>query len=152
VRVEDVNVGGAAIEVTLRFCAEEPLRTSAYDGLPERVLSLLPGLRRHVCDNPDGRTFVQELPDTELAHLFEHVAAALAGSPRTLAGRTSWDFRADGRGVFRVMIAYDDDLVALGAVKAAARVVDWLLDDGEQPEIDDEVARLRAVRGEKSGR
>jgi hypothetical protein len=155
VRVERVTVGETSLEVTLRFSAEEPLRTSAFPDLPERALALLPGLRRHVCDNPDGRSLAEELPDTELAHVFEHVAvelAALAGSPRTLRGETAWDFGRDGRGVFRVTLAYDDDLVALGAVKSAARVMEWLCDEGDALAIDAEVARLRAVRDGRPGR
>lgn len=149
-RVERTEVGETSLEVLLRAEPAEALRTSAYPGLPGRALALLPGLARHRCDNPEGRSFVEELPNTEMAHLFEHVACelmALAGSPRTLRGETRWDFHAEGHGVFRVRLAYDDDLVALGAVKAATTLVDYLTGHGEEPDVEFEVARLLEVRG-----
>jgi hypothetical protein len=46
-----------------------------------------------------------------------------------------------------VRLAYDDDLVTLGAVKAAARVVESLCGRGEAPYLETEVARLRGLRG-----
>jgi cyanophycin synthetase len=150
VQVERVTISADRVTVVLRLDPGEPLRTSAVPGLPERAVEALPGLTRHRCDNGAGRTFSAELRDTETAHLFEHVACelmALAGSPRTLRGETSWDFVRDGRGVFHVSLQYDDDLVVLGALKAARRVVTGLIADSDRPDIDAEVARLRALRG-----
>jgi hypothetical protein len=149
VRVEHVTVGERSLEAVVRFEPGEPLRTSAVPGLPERALMLLPGLSRHRCDNDTGAVFPAELRDTELAHLLEHATielAALAGSPRTLRGETSWDAARDGRGVFHVTVAFDVDLVALGALKVAAALVQALMDDTQAPDIDADVARLRGVR------
>lgn len=128
---------------------ERFMRTSAVPDLPMTARRLLPGLERHRCENDSGARFVDELRDTETPHLLEHVAVelmALAGSPRSLPARTTWDFAADGRGVFRVRIAYDDDLVALGALKEAARVVDWLFGQGARPDIEATAGRLRRLR------
>lgn len=128
------------------------LRTSRSRDLPERAVTLLPGLRRHSCDNDGELDFVRELRDTESAHLLEHVACelmALSGSPRSLRGRTSWDFARDGRGVFRVTLEFDDDLVAMGALDEAVRIVEWLLSSGERgadPDVDAAVARLARLR------
>jgi hypothetical protein len=78
---------------------------------------------------------------------------ALAGSPRTLRGETSWDFARDGRGLFRVRLAYDDDLVALGAVKTAAEVVRALTAAREsRAELEAAVARSRHLRGAEGGK
>ena len=78
---------------------------------------------------------------------------ALSGSPRTLRGETVWDFSADGRGVFRVRLGYDDDLVALGALRAAVGVCEWLLApaSGEEPDVGAIVARLRGLRDQGAG-
>jgi hypothetical protein len=172
VRIASITVGPEAVEAVLTFDADEPLRTSSFPGLPERALLALPGLRGHRCDNGAGMTFPEEMADTEVAHLVEHVAVelmALSGSPTTLAGRTEWDFRTDGRGVFRVRLDYDDDLVAIGALKAAAGIVEWLTAESAggcggaggsgdsvsgatasgvapAPDVRATVARLRAVR------
>jgi Cyanophycin synthase-like N-terminal domain len=167
VRIASVTVGPETVEAVLIFDSREPLRTSSFPGLPERALRLLPGLRGHRCDNGIGMTFPDEMADTEVAHLVEHAAVelmALSGSPTTLAGRTEWDFPTDGRGVFRVRLDYDDDLVAIGALKEAAGIVSWLTGEGlggggdagstatatatttPAPDVRAAVVRLRAAR------
>lgn len=94
---------------------------------------------------------MREFADTETPHLLEHVAAelmALAGSSRTLRGETVWNFKRDGQGVFRVRLRYDDDLVALGALKEAHAIVEWLLDPehAAEPDMEAAIAGLVAVR------
>lgn len=144
----------AIIHVDDQACS----RTSSIPGLVERVLGLLPGLRRHTCENGSAHGIAAELADTETVHLLEHVAfelMALSGSPRTLKGETTWDFSVDGVGVYRVRLAYDNDLVALGALKAAALIVEWLFErDGSDegagatgtPDVDVLVQALRRLR------
>ena len=147
--IDRVDVADGRLEAVVRVADETRFRTSSAPDLPARLLAVLPGLSRHRCDNADGLTFAEELADTETPHLLEHVAEelmALAGSPRWLKGETSWDFARDGRGVFRVVIAYDDDLVALGALKEGAAVVDWLFGEASEPDIEVAVLRLREVR------
>jgi hypothetical protein len=148
VRVDSVTVHADRVEAVLAFGAT-PLRTSAVHGVPQRSLDLLPGLARHQCRHAEGRPFAEELPDTEFAHLFEHVALelmALSGSPRTLAGETRWDWDRDPRGTFRVTLQYDDDLVCLGAVKGASSVVRSLAEDDPAPSVESIVRDLREVR------
>jgi hypothetical protein len=150
VRIDAVSVAPDAVEALVVFEPGEPLRTSEHPGAGDRALALLPGLRGHACENDEGRPFSEELGDTELAHLLEHAAleiAAMAGSSPTLHGRTEWDFRQEGRGVFHVRLAYDDDLVALGALKAAERAVAWCVSgEGVAPDVEEEARRLRATR------
>jgi hypothetical protein len=149
VRIRSATVGPSAIEAVVVFEAGEPLRTSEAAGASATMLRLLPGLRGHRCDNGAGAVFADEIADTEIAHLIEHAAleiAALAGSPDTLKGRTSWDFVADGPGVFRVSLEYDDDLVVLGALRAAAEAVGAVYGLGEVPDIPLEARRLRGLR------
>lgn len=149
-RIERVTVAPEVVEAVVRFEPGEPQRTSQAPHAEERALALLPGLRGHRCENQDGRTLRDELADTEIAHLLEHAALelmAMAGSPTTLRGETRWDFAADGRGVFRVRVAYDDDLVALGALRAAAETVVWCVSGcGAAPDVGAEARRLRGVR------
>jgi hypothetical protein len=149
--IERIDVSPERVEALVRVPEGEHVRTRLSRGLSERALTLLPGLARHTCDNGTAHGIAAELADTETPHLLEHVAfelMALAGSPRTLRGETAWDFSADGRGVFRVRLGYDDDLVALGALRAALGVCEWLMApaNAEKPEVDAAVARLRAIR------
>jgi hypothetical protein len=148
--IESVTVGPARVESVVRVPPDMPLRTSSVPGLAVEILELLPGVRRHRCECDSARGVVAELADTEIAHLLEHIALemmALAGSPRSLAGETRWDFAADGMRVFRVSIDYDDDLVALGALREAEKVVESLVcGKRDTIDVDAAVAHLLSVR------
>jgi len=150
-RIERIEVSPERVEALVRVTNRDFARTSACPDLPARALGLLPGLSRHTCENGSAHGHIAELADTETPHLLEHVACelmALSGSPRSLRGETAWDFSADGVGVYRVRLAYDDDLVCLGALRSGVAVVEWLLDPtGERPDIDSVVAELVVVRG-----
>ncbi|MDR3687375.1 MAG: hypothetical protein P4L93_10510 [Coriobacteriia bacterium] len=144
-----IDVAPGALEALVRA---EPAfaRTSVSPALAQRALALLPGLARHTCENGTSHGMIAELSDTETPHLLEHVAVeimALSGSPRSLRAETSWDFATDGPNVYRVRLAYDIDLVALGSLREGVSVVDWLMGlPAEKPDVDAIVAGLRAVR------
>ncbi|HZL05317.1 MAG TPA: hypothetical protein VFE45_07845 [Coriobacteriia bacterium] len=147
--VQAITVCPDRVDVVVGVSESELLRTTQSHDLNERALGLLPGLRLHDCDNTSGLSFAEELTDTEVPHLFEHVVMELmakAGSPRSLKGETQWDFRRDGRGIFRVSVEYDDDLVCLGAIKAADRVMDYLLEGGVCPDLGAEALKLNVLR------
>ena len=127
--IERIDVGAEQLEAVVRA---EPAfaRTSVVADVADRALALLPGLVRHTCENGTSHGIVAELADTETPHLLEHVAVelmALAGSPRTLRAETVRDFARDGAHVYRVRLSYDDDLVALGALREGVGIVDWFL-------------------------
>lgn len=147
--IERVDVDAERVEATVRVTRGLE-STSASHGLPARAFELLPGLARHSCRNEDGLDLRRELAHTQTAHLLEHVACelmALSGSPRFLRAETRWDFARDGRGVYRVVLAFDDDLVAVGALSAAAHIVEWLMTaEGKAPDVDALVERLVQVR------
>lgn len=149
-RLESVTVAPDAVEALLCFDAGEPLRTCELPALADRVLEALPGLRGHRCDNKAGATFPDELRDTEIAHLVEHAALevmAMAGSPETLRGVTSWDVARDGRGRFRIRLEYVDSAIALGALGFAVRLVEAAGADGDVPDALAEARRLRGLAG-----
>lgn len=144
-----ITIHRGRIEVTLAFDPSGPLRTSQVPGLVDSVRGLLPGVFRHRCTSPGSGLFASEAPDTEIAHLFEHMVLELmvmAGSPRTLEGRTDWDFPRDGSGVFHTTLACDDDSVAVGAVHGALEMLDALLDGREPPSPTALVAQLADAR------
>jgi hypothetical protein len=147
--IERIDVGPDQLEAIVR-AAPAFARTSVAPDLPPRALALLPGLVRHTCENGTDHGIVAELADTETPHLLEHVAVelmALAGSPRTLRAETVWDFARDGRHVYRVRLAFDDDLVALGALREGLRIVDWLITpSAEKPDVDAIVVVLHSAR------
>jgi hypothetical protein len=147
--IDRIEVGAERLEAIVR--AEPALeRTTRIDGVATRALELLPGLARHTCENGTAHGMVAELADTETAHLLEHVAVecmALAGSPRTLRAETAWDFARDGAHVYRLRMAYDIDLVALGALRAGVHIVDWLVGVAAvRPDLETIIAGLQRVR------
>lgn len=151
--IDRVDVGPGSIEALVHVPAQAPLRTCAAPGLAERAVRILPGLRRHRCENGSAHGILGELADTETPHLLEHVAfelMALSGSPRCLRGETTWDFAEDGPGIFRVRLSYDDDFAALAALREAAAVVEWLMDESaEEPDVERIVGKLREVRARR---
>jgi len=149
VQLASVAVAPDEIEALLTFAPNEPMRTSEVPDLAKAVVRALPGLRGHRCDNDGHATFPDELRDTEIAHLVEHAALeimAMAGSPDTLRGRTSWDFARDGRGVFRVCLEYDRSPVASGALQLAVELVSALAGEATPPDVLAAVSTLREAR------
>jgi len=148
--IERIEVRERDLEALVRVSDPAFMRTSARPGLADKAAAILPGLARHSCENDDGRDFLRELRDTETPHVLEHVACelmALSGSPRSLHGDTLWDFSRDGRGVFRVRLEYDDDLVAIASLRQAGNIVEWLFGfSGQAPDVDAIVSELQAHR------
>jgi hypothetical protein len=150
VELQDVCASAGAVSARVVFAPGEPLRTSEVPGLAAAALAALPGLRGHRCDNGAGLTFADELVDTELAHLIEHAALelmAMAGSSPLLRGETTWDFAADGRGVFRVRIECEDEALARDALDSACALVRSLARGEAAPDMEAEARRLRGRQG-----
>jgi len=149
-RVHSVTVCPDRVDVVVKVEDAAEMRTSLDAEIADRALRVLPGLADHQCSTRSDRTFGEELSDTEVPHLFEHVVLELmaeAGSPRNLKGETAWDFRHAGDGVFRVSVEYDDDLVCLGAIKTADKLMCYLLGEGEAPDVEAATEQLVSLRG-----
>ena len=147
--LERVDVGTHTVEAVVRVADSRLTRTSAVPGLAEAAVNALPGLRRHRCECGSARGIESELADTEAPHLLEHLALelmVLSGSPRSLGGETSWDFASDGRGVFRVRLDFDDDLVAIGALRHGTALANELLAGSPAIDVEDAVRELRTLR------
>lgn len=117
-------------EARIKVVSPGFMRTSAFPGIAEELLSRYPGLERHTCENGSAHGVLGELRDTETPHLVEHLALehlALDGHPRTTRGRTTWDFATDGPGVFRVRIETSDPKAARRALEHAIEVANGLL-------------------------
>jgi hypothetical protein len=147
--VTSITVSADRLEAVVRLAPNDPVRASDRPGLADAVCEALPGIRRHTCTSPESGLLLSELADTETAHLFEHAALeimVLAGSPRTLSGRTDWDAARDGSGVYRISLEMDDDLVAVGAVRVAREVFEAALDGVPIPDVESRIAALRRLR------
>ncbi len=125
--------------------------TSQVPHLPRYLFQLLPRLARHTCHNDGGKTFRQECRETEIPHLFEHLIIELqlqaeSNEDDILRGETEWDWCVDPRGRFHVTVEYKNELLAIGAIRLAERVIAALdRRDLEAINIEAETARLREL-------
>lgn len=66
---------------------------------------MLPALADHICHNRKGLPFREEMQDTELGHVFEHVILAILGQRGIYTkGQTTWNWDRDPIGMYRVTI------------------------------------------------
>ncbi|MEL7666989.1 MAG: hypothetical protein AAGU73_02150 [Actinomycetota bacterium] len=145
-RLRCVRVLDERVDLVLAFDAEDAPDVARRGAAAERLLEWLPGLARHRCSTEVDRPFTQEMRDTEMPHLFEHVVLevmACAGSPRTVAGHTVW---RRGEDVFRVSIFDDDDAVCAGAARLALSLIEHALGDGAPVDVHARIADVAALR------
>ncbi|MDP4000254.1 MAG: hypothetical protein Q8Q11_02375 [bacterium] len=90
--------------ITVRF--RHSLYSSQVERLRNHLLDMLPSLREHICYNRSGLPFVEELENTELGHVFEHVVLAILERRGLCAsGQTTWNWHRDPIGTYHVTIA-----------------------------------------------
>lgn len=117
--------------------------------IPNVLFKLIPQLTHHKCDNENGYSFKRECQSTEIPHLFEHLIIELQGQAKRssiLTGETQWNWRVDPKGRFHVYVDYENELLVLGAIRVAERVINAL--DSRQLEdldITREIEHLKAL-------
>ena len=119
---------------------QNPDRYTTKDAphIPKFLFKLIPHLARHRCDNGSGLSFRRECRSTEIPHLLEHLIIELQGQAHKtglLKGETQWDWRVDPKGRFHVLVDYENELLALGAIRVAERVIN-ALDANKLEEVD----------------
>jgi len=129
----------------------DPYRCSTEHAphIPRLLFKLFPHLSRHRCDNENGYTFRRECQATEIPHLLEHLIIELQGQvqkSRVLKGETQWNWRIDPRGRFHVYVDYDNEMLVLGSIRLAERIIN-ALDDRQidRIDMDEEMARLKTL-------
>lgn len=93
---------------TTRFTIRFPHRlySSQVPRIAERLLQSLPSLAEHRCQNRNGLPFVEELEDSELGHVFEHVVLELLADRGVYTrGQTTWNWDRDPIGTYQVTIS-----------------------------------------------
>lgn len=126
--------------------------------IPRLLFKLFPHLARHRCENDNGYTFRRECQETEIPHLLEHLIIELQGQAQRvskLKGETQWNWREDPKGRFHVYVEYDNEMLVLGAIRTAERIIN-ALDSKSLDDIDTEgeitkLRRLAAVGAEVCG-
>lgn len=101
------------------------------------LFKLLPDIYKTQCLNDQKLPFRQEIQDTELGHLFEHILlvylceekVALGCQKSVFSGTTSWDWHKEQRGMFhiRVRIKGEDQLLLQQALSKTMALFDVVL-------------------------
>ena len=134
------------IKLTVEMPDPDRFLTSQVPHLPRALFRLFPRLAQHKCENGLGLSFRQECRRTEIPHLFEHLIIELqsqAQPAEVLRGETEWNWTVDPRGRFHVYVDYENELLAIGSIRLAEKVMDALdRRDLEAIQIDAEMGRL----------
>lgn len=150
--IEVVFYEDRIVKLTVEMPDMDRYTTDKVPHLPRRLFQLFPHLEEHKCDNGRGYTFRKECQATEIPHLLEHLIIELQGQalPHTvLKGETQWNWQVDPRGRFHVYVQYENELLVLGAIRLAEKVINAL--DNRELEVVDlptemdrlcEIARL----------
>jgi hypothetical protein len=142
-----VNPESRRIRLTVEMPDPDRILTSQAPHLPRLLFRLFPHLATHRCDNGQGYTFRRECRETEIPHLFEHLIIELQAQAQpveVLRGETQWNWGIDPRGRFYVFVDYENELLALGAIRLAERILACL--DRRALEAIDPEAELSRLR------
>ncbi len=112
-----VHIGDTETYIYTKFFTEE-FSTLEFFNTVNVLKAQIPGVLETICHNDLNLPFCEEVKNTELAHLFEHIliqeladARNAQGNYKDYSGETAWDWTADEKGVFHVTIsATSEDL------------------------------------------
>lgn len=131
-----VTIGPRALVATVELAPSAPLMTSDDAEATGRVLDLLPSLSDHVCLGDAAPTFGEVAPDTELAHLLEHVAVELLAQT-DIAGDVACGQTAQvAERTYEITLGCPDDVLVAAALSSAAWVLQWAFSGGGDPRPD----------------
>ena len=117
-RVLRVRVRPDRVEVEAAVAAERYAQTDT--ALVQACLKRVPTLGQHACRNSKGPVFAAVMERTSTPHLLEHLiidaqTRAAKDASRVFTGTTQWS--AESALVANIALSYEDDLVALDALK-----------------------------------
>lgn len=108
--------------ITMRF--RHHLYSSHVPDLAQHLLSMLPSLREHDCINRRNLSFEEELAETELGHVFEHVVLAVLSLRGVCTrGQTTWNWQRDPIGTYHVTIGTGKKLLLKESLLVAQAIL-----------------------------
>ena len=114
----------------------------------QRVYDLMPQIADHACISEAGDVFRDALPNTECAHLLEHVCVELmsrldledvsAGNTAAVPGEER---------TWTVKLSCPDDVLVAGVVSSAVWIMEWAFTGGQgaKPDLESIVEGLHAL-------
>jgi cyanophycin synthetase len=135
-----------AIHLVVDLGVLEGYPSDTIPGFADRLVELLPGLKRHYCSRGHAGGFVERLHEgTWMGHIAEHVALQLETEAGHYQSRGKTRAVKGQPGRYNVIYGYIDENVGLAAGRLAVRVVNDLVQHEEGfdfPEALDEFIRL----------
>jgi len=147
--VEILFYGEKRIKLVVEMPDPAHYTTADSPHLPKLLFRAFPHLTRHRCENDSRFSFKREAKMTEIPHLFEHLVMELQAQVRrgeNMKGETQWNWQVDPVGRFHVYINYENEFLALGAIRLAERIIN-ALDNRDIERIDTalEIEKLRML-------
>ena len=146
--LKKVVVGPETLCATVQLDAAAPVMTSDDIEGTQRVYDLMPQIADHACISEAGDVFRDALPNTECAHLLEHVCVELmsrldledvsAGNPAAVPGEER---------MWTIKLSCPDDVLVAGVVSSAVWIMEWAFTGGHgaKPDLDSIVEGLHAL-------
>ena len=125
--------------------------TTEKPHIPRMLFKMFPHMATQRCVNDYGHSLRREAQATEIPHLFEHLIIEIQNQVRRgigapLSGETRWNWTVDPRGRFYVTVDYDNEMVVLGAIRLAERLINALdRRDICTVDMNREISRLREL-------
>ncbi|MGC8833919.1 MAG: cyanophycin synthetase family protein [Armatimonadota bacterium] len=147
--VEVVFSNGKKARLTVEMPDPDRCTTDKVPHIPKQLFKMFPNLAAHRCDNGNGHSFFEECQATEIPHLLEHLIIEIQGQafPHTqLSGETHWNWQVDPRGRFYVYVEYENELLALGAIRLAEKIINAISNRRlDQIDTEAEIKKLRRI-------
>lgn len=146
--LKKVVVGPETLCATVQLDATAPVMTSDDIEGTQRVYDLMPQIADHACISEAGDVFRDALPNTECAHLLEHVCVELmsrldledvsAGNTAAVPGEER---------MWTIKLSCPDDVLVAGVVSSAVWIMEWAFTGGHgaKPDLDSIVEGLHAL-------
>lgn len=140
----NTNVGYQGKVKVLKNSARICLQVSPQLLYTSQLTATLKVLRKHVpsiftceCFNEDGHPFKEEVKNTELGHLFEHILLEFLCKEKLhhgcdfadFSGVTNWNWKRDPRGTFHIHIKVNKEESAYfyAALKSAIDILNLII-------------------------
>ncbi|MHB9038982.1 MAG: cyanophycin synthetase family protein [Armatimonadota bacterium] len=147
--VEILFYDSSHVKLVVQMADPNCYTTKHAPHIPKLLFKLFPHLARHRCENDNGFSFRRECQSTEIPHLFEHLIIELQGQvlrSGTLKGETQWNWRVDPKGRFHVYVEYENEILVLGAIRVAERIIQALdRRDVESVNVEEEIRHLKEL-------
>ena len=146
--LKKVVVGPETLCAMVQLDAAAPVMTSDDIEATQRVYDLMPQIADHACISEAGDVFRDALPNTECAHLLEHVCVELmsrldledvsAGNTAAVPGEER---------TWTVKLSCPDDVLVAGVVSSAVWIMEWAFTGGQgaKPDLESIVEGLHAL-------